>query len=337
MVRSRVMRGSRSHRPSLRTSARPSWCSSISEPVRRSCNGKPKIHGARRNRSRKVMLLCSLSRAFRLLMVYFPLISAPLAWIYASASVLIISLCGLVGVAMVPLAKSIAYDDILRFLIGLGVGTLCGDALMHLLPHALLPHGEEEHDHEAHGEDHDHSAESRAVWLCLCCFGAAFFMYSLEMILPLFRDGNSTHGHSHGPSAQSNRVDPQQPASSGQPHHHHHHQHQSSDDIELDHGELSKEREANTMLAKKGGAKPMAAVAFMVILGDGLHNITDGLAIGGAFAIDPVMGLATSFAILCHELPHELGDFALLLQTGVSIRRAIFLNIVSSVLSFIGE
>uniref|UniRef100_A0A182SU93 Uncharacterized protein n=1 Tax=Anopheles maculatus TaxID=74869 RepID=A0A182SU93_9DIPT len=38
------------------------------------------------------------------------------AWIYATACVLIISLCGLVGVAMVPLAKSIAYDDILRFL-----------------------------------------------------------------------------------------------------------------------------------------------------------------------------------------------------------------------------
>ncbi|XP_050094311.1 zinc transporter ZIP6 [Anopheles aquasalis] len=256
------------------------------------------------------------------------------AWIYASASVLIISLCGLVGVAMVPLAKSIAYDDILRFLIGLGVGTLCGDALMHLLPHALLPHGDEEHSHEAHAEtdDHDHSAESRAVWLCLCCFGAAFFMYSLEMILPLFRNGNA-HGHSHGSSSQSNRVDPQQPVPTGQQHQHHH---QSTDDIELDHGELSKEREANTMLAKKGGAKPMAAVAFMVILGDGLHNITDGLAIGAAFAIDPVMGLATSFAILCHELPHELGDFALLLQTGVSIRRAIFLNIVSSVLSFIG-
>ncbi|XP_049546760.1 zinc transporter ZIP10 [Anopheles darlingi] len=254
------------------------------------------------------------------------------AWIYASASVLIISLCGLVGVAMVPLAKSIAYDDILRFLIGLGVGTLCGDALMHLLPHALLPHADEEHNHESHAEtdDHDHSAESRAIWLCLCCFGAAFFMYSLEMILPLFRNG-SPHGHSHGPSSQSNRVDPQQPVPAAQSHNYH-----QSDDIELDHGEVSKEREANTMLAKKGGAKPMAAVAFMVILGDGLHNITDGLAIGAAFAIDPVMGLATSFAILCHELPHELGDFALLLQTGVSIRRAIFLNIVSSVLSFIG-
>lgn len=39
---------------------------------------------------------------------------------------------------------------------------------------------------------------------------------------------------------------------------------------------------------------------------------------------------------MCHELPHELGDFALLLQTGVSLRRAIFLNIISSVLSFVG-
>lgn len=43
-----------------------------------------------------------------------------------------------------------------------------------------------------------------------------------------------------------------------------------------------------------------------------------------------------ALAVLCHELPHELGDFALLLQTGVSLRRAIYLNIVSSVLSFIG-
>lgn len=46
--------------------------------------------------------------------------------------------------------------------------------------------------------------------------------------------------------------------------------------------------------------------------------------------------MATAFAVLCHELPHELGDFALLLQTGVSIRKAVFLNIVSSVLSVIG-
>uniref|UniRef100_A0A182N370 Zinc transporter n=1 Tax=Anopheles dirus TaxID=7168 RepID=A0A182N370_9DIPT len=270
------------------------------------------------------------------------------AWIYATACVLIISLCGLVGVAMVPLAKSIAYDDILRFLIALGVGTLCGDALMHLLPHALLPHddhgdGDHHHEHEAeHG--HDHSAETRAMWLCLCAFGTAFFMYSLEMILPLFREGDGHHhGHSHGHAPSSNRVEPrttQQPhgnqPSAGNNHHHNHRHHHRGDDIELDLADGVKDKEAKTMLQKKSPRKPMAAVAFMVILGDGLHNITDGLAIGAAFAVDPVTGLATSFAILCHELPHELGDFALLLQTGVSIRRAIFLNIVSSILSFVG-
>uniref|UniRef100_A0A182JFC6 Zinc transporter n=1 Tax=Anopheles atroparvus TaxID=41427 RepID=A0A182JFC6_ANOAO len=273
------------------------------------------------------------------------------AWLYASACVLIISLCGLVGVAMVPLAKSIAYDDILRFLIALGVGTLCGDALMHLLPHALLPHDDHHSHAEAHGHGHGpdgpdhhhdaHSAEQRAMWLCLCAFGAAFFMYSLEMILPLFRegDGHGHHGHSHGGGhSQSNRVEPRaapvHPAGNGAAHRH-------GDDIELDLAEGRspgrKDKEAGAMLEKKSTkSKPMAAVAFMVVLGDGLHNITDGLAIGAAFAVDPVTGLATSFAILCHELPHELGDFALLLQTGVSIRRAIFLNIVSSVLSFIG-
>ncbi|XP_040166474.1 zinc transporter ZIP10 [Anopheles arabiensis] len=272
------------------------------------------------------------------------------AWIYATACVLIISLCGLVGVAMVPLAKSIAYDDILRFLIALGVGTLCGDALMHLLPHALLPHGGDEGDHEHHhGEPHDdhgghdHAAEQRAMWLCLCAFGTAFFMYSLEMILPLFREGGADdhhhhhHGHSHAHSQSSNRVEPRPAAQQNnhQQQQHHHHPHRG-DDIELDLTDGAKDKEAKTMLQKKSARKPMAAVAFMVVLGDGLHNITDGLAIGAAFAVDPVTGLATSFAILCHELPHELGDFALLLQTGVSIRRAIFLNIVSSILSFVG-
>uniref|UniRef100_A0A182SX42 Uncharacterized protein n=1 Tax=Anopheles maculatus TaxID=74869 RepID=A0A182SX42_9DIPT len=213
---------------------------------------------------------------------------------------------------------------------------------MHLLPHALLPHDDGEHHHDAHDDEsddhgHDHSAETRAMWLCLCAFGTAFFMYSLEMILPLFRDGDahSHHGHSHAPS--SNRVEPRttQPQVQVMPTGNNHHTHRG-DDIELDMTDGAKDKEAKTMLQKKGARKPMAAVAFMVILGDGLHNITDGLAIGAAFAVDPVTGLATSFAILCHELPHELGDFALLLQTGVSIRRAIFLNIVSSVLSFVG-
>lgn len=52
------------------------------------------------------------------------------AWISAVVSVTIISLCGLVGVAMVPLTKFGAYHEILRFLVAVAIGTLCGDALM---------------------------------------------------------------------------------------------------------------------------------------------------------------------------------------------------------------
>lgn len=51
----------------------------------------------------------------------------------------------------------------------------------------------------------------------------------------------------------------------------------------------------------------LPTVAYMVILGDSLHNFIDGLAIAAAFSEDYEAGLAMSIAILCHELPHELG------------------------------
>ncbi|XP_055591783.1 zinc transporter ZIP10 [Uranotaenia lowii] len=251
------------------------------------------------------------------------------AWLYATICVTIISICGLTGVAMVPLSKSVAYDEILRFLVACAVGTLCGDALMHLLPHAMIPHEENTSSDDDHSHDHGHSNEP--VWLCFCAFLSALFMYSLETILPMLRSGEPGsdghhHGHSHSLAKVAPAVEPPQ----------HRRNTNAVDDIELDLQDVQR-KELNTMLEKKKPVnKPLSPVAFMVILGDGLHNVTDGLAIGAAFAADPVTGMATSLAILCHELPHELGDFALLLQTGVSIRRAMFLNIVSSVLSFIG-
>ena len=51
----------------------------------------------------------------------------------------------------------------------------------------------------------------------------------------------------------------------------------------------------------------IATVAWMVIVGDGFHNFSDGLAIGAAFAASYSSGISTAIAVFCHELPHEIG------------------------------
>ncbi|XP_054094395.2 zinc transporter ZIP5 isoform X9 [Callithrix jacchus] len=77
-------------------------------------------------------------------------------------------------------------------------------------------------------------------------------------------------------------------------------------------------------------------ITWMVLLGDGLHNLTDGLAIGAAFSDGFSSGLSTTLAVFCHELPHELGDFAMLLQSGLSFRRLLLLSLVSGALGLGG-
>ncbi|XP_067930175.1 zinc transporter ZIP6-like [Watersipora subatra] len=74
----------------------------------------------------------------------------------------------------------------------------------------------------------------------------------------------------------------------------------------------------------------------MVVMGDRLHNFTDGLAIGAAFASSFSGGMSTSLAVLCHELPHELGDFAMLLKTGMSMKQAYMCNLMSASLQCLG-
>lgn len=59
-------------------------------------------------------------------------------WIYATVSILIASLCGLLAVAVIPCMDKDYYQYLLQFFVALGVGTLAGDALLHLLPHVNL-------------------------------------------------------------------------------------------------------------------------------------------------------------------------------------------------------
>ncbi|MGH2808872.1 MAG: ZIP family metal transporter [Actinomycetota bacterium] len=77
-------------------------------------------------------------------------------------------------------------------------------------------------------------------------------------------------------------------------------------------------------------------VAVTNLVGDGLHNFIDGAIIGGAFLASTELGIATTIAVALHEIPQELGDFGILVHSGMKPRRALGMNLVSAIASIIG-
>ncbi len=74
----------------------------------------------------------------------------------------------------------------------------------------------------------------------------------------------------------------------------------------------------------------------MIIVGDTIHNFTDGVVIAAAFMADVKLGAVTAFAIIAHEIPQEIGDFLILLHSGYSRTQALLLNVISSLATVIG-
>jgi len=77
-------------------------------------------------------------------------------------------------------------------------------------------------------------------------------------------------------------------------------------------------------------------VGVMNLVGDGLHNFIDGMVIAASFLVDVRLGVATTIAVISHEIPQELGDFATLLYAGYKTRRALWLNLLSGLASILG-
>jgi zinc and cadmium transporter len=73
-----------------------------------------------------------------------------------------------------------------------------------------------------------------------------------------------------------------------------------------------------------------------ILLGDGVHNFTDGLLIASAFMVDTKLGWVTAFAIMTHEIPQEVGDFFILIHSGFTKARAVCYNIISGLASVLG-
>lgn len=230
------------------------------------------------------------------------------SWLYATAAVTLISISGLLSVAIVPFFQKTFFTQLLNFLVALAVGTLCGDALLHLLPHALL-------SHDKNDTEINVVLRSGVVFLVIAVF---FFTEALMKAIK----NNKEKKLSLQDKGYYTSVD-------------------LTPDVKEE--EMSAAVEMKTVEPKathqhghSHKVDSISSVAVMVITGDALHNLTDGLAIGAAFSGGIVPGFATAVAVFTHELPHELGDFAVLLQSGLTVKQALFYNIVSSVLSFIG-
>jgi len=72
------------------------------------------------------------------------------------------------------------------------------------------------------------------------------------------------------------------------------------------------------------------------LIGDGIHNFIDGLIIGASFVMGIKIGIISTFAIIMHEIPQELGDFGVLLYGGFTRFKALFFNFLSATTAILG-
>jgi len=291
-------------------------------------------------------------------------------WLSATGAIVVISLCGVFGILVVPIMQRVLYQHLIQFLIALAVGTLTGDALLHLLPHAFLakinedPDGHGGHNHDSH--HHNHSQHEQAVWLGFVALVSMIGFFVFEKIinvigemrekhsddrkLRVVREGHVVSDKAVGDAVCKNKYsnycanDVQELDSerdgmmqsnttstlveSGQI--------DNRDTVIISQHEVLHHGHSHAHSHAHSAPRNISSVAWMVIFGDGIHNLADGLAIGAAFADGYMSGFSTSLAVLCHELPHEIGDFAMLLKAGMTIKQAVFYNVLSSVLAFIG-
>ncbi|XP_014678813.1 PREDICTED: zinc transporter ZIP6-like [Priapulus caudatus] len=323
------------------------------------------------------------------------------AYGYGALAILVISLLSLIGAITIPFISTVSYHYIMMGFIALAIGTMAGDALLHLIPHSLGGH---EHKETAHGHEDENVDGSTALNIViepmilklLAVLGAIYGFFVFETLMELAKDsvqglekdadhapgGGGGHGHSHVPDHEA--LTRGSPFRKSTGHSHvpdpvilkQYTRRQSSNiqssvsrqnltsSLDLSRGGstttldsalstvlpygatngVAHDANANTSKLKTSNTRERArsfcssfnTVALMILMGDIMHNVSDGLAIGAAFAGSTEGGMSTSIAVLCHELPHELGDFALFLSLGLTVKQALGLNLLAALTGFAG-
>lgn len=258
-----------------------------------------------------------------------PFESAQEMWIYAISSTMLISAAPFFILCCIPIRDASEHSSFLKVLLSFASGGLLGDAFLHLIPHAVSPHDHHHDDHDHHHEEHheheDHAhdhTQDMMVGLWVLAGIVAFLM--VEKFVRLAKGG---HHHSHGKIEREESIEERDEARVMP---------QRND------GDLRKRKTGQSRLTSGGGPSSrndkavakqnrIKVSAYLNLAADFTHNFTDGLAIAASYLAGRHIGLITTVTILVHEVPHEIGDFAILIQSGYSKRRAMFVQLVTAV------
>ena len=189
-------------------------------------------------------------------------------------------------------------ESFVYVMMSFGLGGLLGDVFFHTLPHIMEGHGHShDHSHE-HSHEHGHGGHSHSAESMYPSIIILVGIFSF-FLLERIIDKYFSAGHSHGHSHGANKED-----------------------------EAAKDKEKQLRYTK---------FAVISMMGDFLHNVTDGLSIGVSYLVDYKFGLTTTIAMFFHEIPHEVGDFVLLYQLKFSLWQIVGLQLCTGLGSVIGS
>jgi zinc transporter 7 len=253
----------------------------------------------------------------------------------ALLSTLLISVAPFFILFFIPLNNNSAENQsLLKILLSLASGSLLGDAFLHLIPHALHPHdhtGEtHSHSHSHDGDaEHDHSAQTAVgLWVL---GGILTFLFVEKLVRHL--KGSDAHSHSHSHAAPvSKSISGDKKKEDENLKKRNKKSEQAAD------GDDKKPKEEKVVEDKNSEPKSgdIAVAGYLNLVADFAHNFTDGLAIGASYLTGHSIGVVTTLTILLHEVPHEIGDFAILIQSGCSKKKAIYLQLITALGAFSG-
>ena len=250
-------------------------------------------------------------------------------------STLLISAAPFFILFFIPLDKSEEKQWLLKILLAFASGGLLGDAFLHLIPHAMMaaePAGEAEGHHghhhgHSHGGDEGGHAHDMSVGLGVLSGILAFLC--VEKVVRIMKGGHS-HSHNIKPADKTEDKPVKEKKkkakdSEGE---------EEDGESEKKGKEKEKKKEKASEKEESGSSddsEEIKVAGFLNLAADMFHNFTDGLAVGASYLAGDSIGLITTVTILFHEIPHEIGDYAILIQSGVPRGKAIALQALTAV------